>query len=85
MAATGENYSEFDTIIARHIWVKNDAGEFVVTLGAAPPNGNGLVTTQSAKGETVAMVRRYCKIVDKRLDDVMDAFNEDGEEQISER
>ena len=35
--------------------------------------------------ESVAMVRRYRKIVDERLDDVMDAFNEDGEEQISER
>jgi hypothetical protein len=31
------------------------------------------------------MVRRYRKIVDERLDDVMDAFNENGEEQISER
>ena len=35
--------------------------------------------------KSVAMVRRYRKIVDERLDDVMDAFNEDGEEQISER
>jgi hypothetical protein len=33
----------------------------------------------------VAMVRRYRKIVDERLDDVMDAFNENGEKQISER
>jgi hypothetical protein len=31
------------------------------------------------------MVRRYRKIVDERLDDVMDALNENGEEQISER
>jgi hypothetical protein len=31
------------------------------------------------------MVRRYRKVVDQRLDDVMDAFNENGEEQISER
>ena len=31
------------------------------------------------------MVRRYRKVVDERLNDVMDAFNEDGEEQISER
>ena len=31
------------------------------------------------------MVRRYRKVVDERLDDVMDAFNEDGEGQISER
>ena len=35
--------------------------------------------------KSVAMVRRYRKIVDERLYDVMDAFNEDGEEQISER
>ena len=35
--------------------------------------------------KSVAMVRRYRKIVDERLDDVMDAFNEDGEEQASER
>ena len=34
--------------------------------------------------KSVAMVRRYRKGVDERLDDVMDAFNEDGEEQISE-
>ena len=33
----------------------------------------------------MAMVRRYRKIVDERLDDVMDAFNENGEEQISEQ
>ena len=35
--------------------------------------------------KSVAMVRRYRKVVDERLDDVMDAFNEDGEEQISEQ
>jgi len=35
--------------------------------------------------KSVAMVRRYRKIVDERLDDVMDAFNENGEEQISEQ
>ncbi|MDE0797639.1 MAG: hypothetical protein OSB76_18830 [Alphaproteobacteria bacterium] len=35
--------------------------------------------------KSVAMVRRYRKIVDERLDDVMDAFNENGEKQISER
>ena len=32
MAATGEKYSDFDTIIARTIFVKNDAGKMVVTL-----------------------------------------------------
>ena len=35
--------------------------------------------------KSVAMVRRYRKVVDERLDDVMDAFNENGEEQTSER
>ena len=35
--------------------------------------------------KSVAMVRRYRKIVDARLDDVMDAFNENSEEQSSER
>ena len=34
---------------------------------------------------TWPMVRRYRKVVDERLNDAMDAFNEDGEEQISER
>ena len=35
--------------------------------------------------KSVVMVRRYRKVVDERLNDVMDAFNENGEEQISER
>ena len=35
--------------------------------------------------KSAAMVRRYRKVVDERLDDVMDAFKQDGEEQISER
>ena len=35
--------------------------------------------------KSVAMVRRYRKIIDERLDDVMDAFNENSEEQSSER
>ena len=35
--------------------------------------------------KSVAMVRRYRKVVDERLDDVMDAFNENSEEQASER
>jgi integrase len=35
--------------------------------------------------KSVAMVRRYRKVVDERLDDVMDAFNEKTEEQASER
>ena len=35
--------------------------------------------------KSVAMVRRYRKVVDERLDDVMDAFNDSSEEQISEQ
>ena len=35
--------------------------------------------------KSVAMVRRYRKVVDDRLDDVMDAFNEKTDEQSSER
>ncbi len=30
-------------------------------------------------------MRRYRNFVDERLDDVVDAFNENGEEQASER
>ena len=35
--------------------------------------------------KSVAMVRRYRKVVDERLDHVMDAFNQKTEEQESER
>ena len=35
--------------------------------------------------KSVAMVRRYRKVVDERLDDVMGAFNDSGEDQISEQ
>ena len=31
MAATGEKYSEFDIVKARHIFVTNDAGDIGVT------------------------------------------------------
>ena len=48
MAATGEKDGDFDTVTARYIWVKNDAGSFVVTLGA-DDGGNGLVMTESAQ------------------------------------
>ena len=49
MAATGEKDGYFDTVVARHINVVNDAGDFVVTLGAND-GGNGVVYTESAKG-----------------------------------
>ena len=49
MAATGEKNGEFDTVRARHIFVRNDAGSGVVILGA-DYMGNGQVYTQSANG-----------------------------------
>ena len=49
MAATGEKDGYFDMVVARHINVVNDAGDFVVTLGAND-GGNGVVYTESAKG-----------------------------------
>jgi hypothetical protein len=48
--ATGEKYSHFDTVVARRIVVSNDAGDFVVFLGA-DDKGAGLVYTPSAKGK----------------------------------
>ena len=47
MAATGEKDGDFDTVSARHIFVRNDAGSGVVILGA-DYRGNGQVYTQSA-------------------------------------
>jgi len=35
MAATGEKVSEFDVVVARSIYVTNDAREFVVALGVS--------------------------------------------------
>ena len=35
--------------------------------------------------KSVAMVRRYRKVVDERLDDVMGAINDSSEEQTSEQ
>ena len=47
MAATGDKDGRFDTVRARHIFVRNDAGSGVVILGA-DYRGNGQVYTQSA-------------------------------------
>ena len=47
MAATGGKDGRFDTVRARHIFVRNDAGSGVVILGA-DYRGNGQVYTQSA-------------------------------------
>ena len=55
MAATGEKYSGFDTVVARHIAVVNDEGEIVVSLGAND-DGNGLVYTMSANGNDLVML-----------------------------
>jgi hypothetical protein len=52
MAATGLKDGNFDTVVARDIWVKNDAGEIVVVLGA-DDDGHGLIFTKSAKGKTL--------------------------------
>ena len=55
MAATGEKRGVFDMVVARTIFVKNDAGKVVVGLGAND-DGDGLVETNSAKGkELVAL------------------------------
>ena len=50
VAATGEKNGTFDRVVARTIWVKNDAGEYVVILGATDGD-NGLVVTRSAEGK----------------------------------
>ncbi len=50
MAATGGKDGDFDAVVARQIYVRNDAGQFVVTLGV-DDDGNGLVYTKSAKGK----------------------------------
>ena len=55
MAATGEKYSGFDTVVARHIAVVNDAGEIVVSLGAND-NSDGVVYTMSANGNDLVML-----------------------------
>ena len=49
MAATGEKNGDFDTVVARRVFVKNEAGGWVVTL-SANHDGDGLVYTTSAKG-----------------------------------
>ena len=35
MALTGDKRAEFDTVTAKYIFVKNGAGDYVVSLGAA--------------------------------------------------
>ena len=55
MAATGDKIGRFDTVVARHINVRNHTGDTVVTL-KANPIGGGLVRTMSAKGEYLVML-----------------------------
>ena len=50
MAATGEKDGDFDVVTAKAIFVKNDAGKVVVSLGATD-DGDGLVYTTSAQGK----------------------------------
>ena len=57
MAAIGYKDDRFGIVtahkvITRHILVKNDAGDIVVTLGVND-GGDGLVWTQSAKGKNL--------------------------------
>ena len=55
MAATGEKDGDFDVVTAQKIFVMNDEGEIVVSLGA-DGGGNGLVTTHAPSGkELVAL------------------------------
>jgi len=50
MAATGLKDGHFDKVVARHIFVTNEAGQIIVALGASD-DGNGLIQTLSAKGK----------------------------------
>jgi hypothetical protein len=50
VAATGDKDGYFDTVQTRKIWVTNDAGDTVVSIGAND-YGDGLVYTSSAKGK----------------------------------
>ena len=52
VAATGEKRGEFDTVVARRIYVTNDAGKSVISLDAND-DGDGLVNTYSAKGKNL--------------------------------
>jgi len=55
MAATGDKIGRFETVVARTIYVKNDAGNFVVVLDA-DDDGNGFVQTKSAKGKKLVQL-----------------------------
>ena len=52
MAATGDKDGVFDTVKARNIYVTNDAGDIVVSLGAND-GGDGVVWTQNPAGQVL--------------------------------
>jgi len=55
VAARGEKDGRFDTVVARRIFVLNDAGKVVVGLGPTD-GGDGLVNTYSANGRDLVML-----------------------------
>ena len=55
MAATGEKRGDFDIVTARYINVKNEAGDYVVRL-RANPEGDGEISTHSAKGNDLVVL-----------------------------
>ena len=55
MAATGEKRGDFDLVTARYVNLKNETGDIVVFLGANRV-GDGVVSTRSAEGKTLAML-----------------------------
>jgi hypothetical protein len=50
LAATERKNGVFETVVARNVFVENDAGKVVVIL-TADGIGNGMVDTKSAKGK----------------------------------
>ena len=55
MAATGEKRGDFDIVTARYINVKNETGDYVVRL-RANPEGQGEISTHSAKGNDLVVL-----------------------------
>ena len=82
MAATGLKDGHFDVVtadrvVARNIYVENDAGEFVVSLGAND-TGNGLVSTYSAQD------KQLVKLTSTRGDEggLVVVYNKTGEDVV---
>ena len=55
MAATGEKRGDFDIVTARYINLKNQNGDYVVRL-SANPEGDGEISTHSAKGNDLVVL-----------------------------